>query len=81
MINIFLKKRDLIGGDKRKKVEQGSSASFTDNTDVFGEGIESADCKAILFNYTKNLDVKVKKIFDLINTAIENQIKGEQQMK
>ena len=54
----FSKKRDLSdqsqGGDERKK---GSS---TDDTDVFGDGLESADCKAILFNCLKNLDSKVK---------------------
>ena len=75
----FSKKRDLSdqsqGGDERKK---GSS---TDDTDVFGDGLESADCKAILFNCLKNLDGKVKEIFDLVNTTNESQIKGEQQLK
>ena len=37
LANIFSKKRDLSdqsqGGDKRKKVREGSSASSTDNTD------------------------------------------------
>ena len=32
------------GGDEKKKVKKGSSANSTDNTDVFGEGLESADC-------------------------------------
>ena len=81
----FKKKRDLSdqsqGGDERKKVKEGSSASSTDDTDVFGEGLESADCNAILFNYLKNLEVKVKEIFDLANTTNESQIKGEQQLK
>ena len=79
------KKRDLSdqsqGGDERLKVREGSSASSTDNTDVFGDGLESADCKAILFNCLKNLEVKVKAIFDLTNTTNESQIKGEQQLK
>ena len=46
----FSKKRDLSdsqGGDERKKVNEGSSASSTGDTDVFDEGLESADCKAI----------------------------------
>ena len=63
--NIIQKKRDLSdqsqGGDERKKVKEGSSATSTDDTDVFGERLESADCKAILFNCLKNLEVKVKK--------------------
>ena len=81
----FSKKRDLSdqsqGGDERKKVKEGSSVSSTDDTDVFGEGLESADCKANLFNCLKNVEVKVKKIFDLANTTNESQIKGEQQLK
>ena len=60
----FSKKRDLSvqfqGPDERKKIKEESSASSTDDTDVFGEGLESADCKAILFNCLKNLEVKVK---------------------
>ena len=85
LANIFLKKRDLSDqsqrGDERKKVKEGSSASSTDDTDVFGEGFESADCEAILFNSLKNLEVKVKEIFDLANITNESQIKGEQQLK
>ena len=53
---------------KEKKVKEGSSASSTDDTDAFGEGFESADCKAVLFNCLKNLKVKVKEILDLANT-------------
>ena len=29
----------------KKKVKEGSLGSSTDNTDVFREGLESADCK------------------------------------
>ena len=39
----------------------------------------SADCKPMLFNCFKNLEVKVKEIFDLAN-ANESQIKGEQKL-
>ena len=67
---------------KEKNVKEGSSASSTDNTNVFGEELKSADCKAVLFNFLKILEVKVKKnIFDLANTTNESQIKGEQQPK
>ena len=56
----FLIKRDLSdqsqGGDERKKIKEGSSASSADDTDVFGEGLDSADCKVILFNCLKNLE-------------------------
>ena len=80
-----MKKRDQSdqsqGGDERKKVKEGSSASSTGDTDVFGDGLESADCKAILFNCLKNLEVKVKEIFDLANTRSKSQIKGEHKLK
>ena len=42
--------------------------------------MESANCKAILFKCLKNLEVKVKEIFDLANTANESQVKEEQQL-
>ena len=81
----FSKKRDLSdqsqGGDERKKVKEGSSASSTDDTDVFREGLVSADCKANLLNCLKNLEDKLKEIFDLANTTNESHIKGEQQLK
>ena len=35
---------NLTAAMKKKKVKKGSSANSTDNTDVFGEGLESADC-------------------------------------
>ena len=66
---------------KEKKIKERSSASSADNTYVFGEGLESADCKAILFNCLKKLEVKVKQIFGLPDTTNESQIKGEQQLK
>ena len=38
-----------------------------------------ADCKAILFNCLKNLEAKIKEIFDLATN--KSQIKGEQKLK
>ena len=73
-----MKKRDQSdqsqGGDERKKVKEGSSASSTDDTDVFGDGLESADCKAILLNCLKNLEVKLKEMSDLANTTNESRL-------
>ena len=43
--------------------------------------MKPADCKAVLFNFLKNLEVKVEETFDLANTTNESQIKGEQQLK
>ena len=42
--------------------EERRSVSSIDDTDVFDEGMESADHKAILFNCLKDLEVKVKEI-------------------
>ena len=72
----FQKKRDLSHisqfGEERKRVKEGSSAISTDDTDVFAEGLESADCKSILFNCLKNLEFKAKEIFDVANTPNES---------
>ena len=76
----FSKKRDLRdqsqGSDERKEVviKEGCLASSTDYTDVFGGGLESADCKAILLNCLKNLEVKVKEMSDLANTTNESRL-------
>ena len=55
------KKRDLsdnskTSDDDSKKLPEGSSGSYTEETDVFEEGVESADCRKVLFNYLKNLE-------------------------
>ena len=63
------KKRDLSGDsnpeEERKKIRDGSSASTTDNCDVFKEGLGSPECKGILFNCLRNLQEKVTEIFNL----------------
>ena len=52
-------KRGLIGDsipeEERKIIRDDSSASSTDNCDVFEEGLESLECKEILFNCLKSL--------------------------
>ena len=58
------KKRDLsddskTGDDDSKKPREGSSGSYTDETDIFEELIESANCRKVLFNCLKNLEQKV----------------------
>ena len=60
------KKRDLSDGSKTddddsKKPRKGSSESYTEETDVFQEGVESVDFRKVLFNYLKNLEQKVNK--------------------
>ena len=57
------KKRDLSDGSKTedddsKKPQEGSSGSYTDEADIFEEGVESAHCRKVLFNCLKNLEEK-----------------------
>ena len=44
-----IKKRDLSdqspGGKKKKKIKEESLGISTGDTEVFGEGLESTDCK------------------------------------
>ena len=49
------KKRDLshdskTGDDDSKKPREGSSGSCTVEADAFEEGVQSADCRKVLFN-------------------------------
>ena len=79
------KKRDLSGDsnpeEERKKIRDGSSASNTDNYDVFEEGLESPECKEILFNCLRNLQEKVTEIFNLAQDTKNMQIKGDKQLE
>ena len=57
------KKRGLSDGSKTgdddfKKPQEGSSGSYTDEADIFEEGVESADWRKVLFNCLKNLEEK-----------------------
>ena len=79
------KKRDLSGDsnpeEERKKIRDGSSASNTDNCDVFEEGLESPECKEILFNCLRNLQEKVTEIFNLVQDTKNMQMKGDKQLE
>ena len=59
-----LKKRGLsdgskTGDDDSKKPREGSSGSYNDEADIFVDGVESADCRKVLFNCLKNLEEKM----------------------
>ena len=76
------KKRDLsdgskTGDDDSKKPREGSSGSYTDEADIFEEGVESADCRKLLFNCLKNLEEKMNDFYMLANSNKEMQIKGD----
>ena len=81
----YPKKRDLsdgskTGDDDSKKPQEGSSGSYTDETDVFEEGVESADCQKALFNCLENLEQKMNNLYMLANSNKEMQIKGDKQL-
>ena len=63
--------------DDSKKPREGSSGSYTDDVDIFEEGVESADCRKILFNCLKKLEEKMKDLYLLANSNKEMQIKGD----
>ena len=77
------KKRDLSGDsnpeEERKKIRDSSSASTTDNCHIFKEGLESPECKEILFNRLRNLQEKVTEVFNLATKNM--QIKGDKQLE
>ena len=57
------KKRELSDESKTseepKKHREDNEISYIENPDVFSEGMESEDCKSILYKCLKNLDKKV----------------------
>ena len=78
------KKRDLSDNSKEdtdpEEIKEATSSSSYNDHDVFKEGLDSSNCKSILFDCLKNLESKVNEIFASTNTLKENQIKGEKQL-
>ena len=79
------KKRDLSGDsnpeEERKKIRDGSSATTTDNCDVIEEGLESPECKKILFKCLRYLQEKVTEIFNLAQDTKNMQIQDDKQLE
>ena len=78
-------KRDLsdnlkTGESDSKKPQEGSSGSYTEEADVFEEGVESADCRKVLFNCLTVLEQKLNDLYMLANSNKEMQIKGNKQL-
>ena len=70
------KKRDLSDGSKTldddsKKLRDGSSGSYTDEADIFEEGVKSVDCRKVLFNCLKDLEEKMNDLYMLANSYKE----------
>ena len=79
------KKRHLsdgskTGDDDSKKPREGSSGSYTDEANIFEEGVESADCQKVLFKCLQNLAEKLNDLYMLANSNKEMQIKGDKQL-
>ena len=79
------KKRDLsdvskTDDDDSKKPRKGSSGSYTDEANAFEEGVESADCRKVLFYCLKNLERKLNDLYVLVNSNKEMQVKGDKQL-
>ena len=68
------------GDDDSKKPREGSSGSYTDEFDIFEEGVESVDCREVLFNCLKKLEQKMNDLYLLANSNKEMQIKGDKQL-
>ena len=79
-ISQYLSDGSKTGDDDSKKPREGSSGSYTDEADIFEEGVESADCRKVLFNCLKNLEEKMNDLYMLANSNKEMQIKGDKQL-
>ena len=69
-----------IGDNDSKKPQEGSSGSYTDEADIFEDGVESADFQKVVFNCLKNLEEKMNDLYMLANSNKEMQIKGDKQL-
>ena len=72
--------RSETGDSDSKKPREASSGSYTDEADIFEEGVESADCRKVLFNCLKKLEEKMNDLYLLANSNKEMQIKGDKQL-
>ena len=62
-----------------RKESQGSCS--VDDGNVFNDVLDDSDCRSNLCNCLKKLETKVTEIFDLANTANENQIKDARKLE
>ena len=84
--NSSSKKRDLsnqsCNGEEPKKAKKGSlNDSSVSLDDVFTKGMKSPECLHILVNCMKNIEAKIKEIWEINHVIQDNQIKGEYQLR
>ena len=84
------RKRDLSDkstNEEERKTARESSSSLSlsnktsDDTDAFGEGIESPRSARIIYDCLKNLELKVNEIYELSFSTKDAQIKGAKQLE
>ena len=76
----YLSDGSKTGVNYSKKPREGSSGSCTNEADIFEEGVESANCRKVLFNCLKNLEGKMNDLYMLANSNKEMQIKGDKKL-
>ena len=76
----YLSDDSKTGDDDSKKPQEGSSGSYAEETDIFEEGVESADCRKVLFNCLKNLEQKMNDLYMPANSNKEMQVKGDKHL-
>ena len=84
--NSSSKKRDLrnqsCSGEETRKAREGSlNGSNVSLDDVFTEGMKSPECLHILVNCMKNIEAKIKEIWEMNQVTLDNQIKGQCQLR
>ena len=80
--NSSSKKRDLSdqssNGEEPKNAREGSlNDSSVSLDDIFTEGMKSPECLHILVNCMKNIEAKIKEIWDMNQVTQDNQIQGK----
>ena len=64
----------------RKNERRQLKSNFSENADVFLEGLKS-DCRSILVSYFEDIQVKIVELFVMVRKNNETQIKGEKQLE
>ena len=83
--NSSSKKRDLSdqssNGEEPKNAREGSLNDSSVSLDIFTEGMKSPECLHILVNCMKNIEARIKEIWEMNQVTQDNQIQGECQLR
>ena len=88
LIFITIQKKDLSKNcksdgtkDKKNQKKKASECCKQDAGDAFAEGLNDLSYPDISLNCSKELEGKVAKIYEVANTTIKSQMKGEKQLE